>query len=151
MRQFEPVFLENEKSLLIAESVLTNNDYEYIKTLIVYESGPASILCDHSEQSYPFDHVIINALTSTACMKNKRITRNGKIPYLLSGCIAILSHEPCTMCSMALLHSRIDAVIFYNSNKCSGALGSNCHLHSMDSLNHRFPVYKIAKNLDSLQ
>ena len=110
------------------------------ETLIIHESESSQVGCNElTNLNYPFDHVVINSLISES--KNKRLKRNGKVPYLLSGCLAILSHEPCTMCSMALLHSRIDAVIYINSNKVSGSLGSKCFLNSMSALNHRFPVY----------
>lgn len=129
--RFREYFLVNDLSLLIVE------DTE--EGLIVHESSKNKIICNQSGHSYPFDHFLLNSLSSPP--KNKRITRNGKVPYLLSGCVAILSYEPCIMCAMALLHSRIDAVVYFERNEMAGALGSNCFLHSMDSLNHHFPVY----------
>lgn len=149
-RHFESHFLKNNLSLLIIESIiLEGGDQESMEEFIIYESKSTNMACSQPKLSYPFDHCVLSALSG--CTKNKRISRNNRIPYLLSGCIAILSHEPCTMCSMALLHSRIDAVIFYNYNNDSGALGSNCFLHSMESLNHHFPVYTLDKNVESIK
>lgn len=126
---------------MIVEAADNFIDSEVVEDHIIYENSCTEIRCNTPERSYPFDHYVLQSLSSAA--KNRRIPRNDKIPYLLSGCVAILSHEPCTMCSMALLHSRIDSIIYFNRCDTSGALGSLCFLHSMDSLNHRFPVYRV--------
>ena len=142
--QFEKYFKDNKLALLIVESIFPKNSESSLEDLIIYET--TSLLTDDNyccDRCYPFDHTVMRALNGP--VKNKRIARNGKIPYILSGCTAILVHEPCTMCSMALLHSRIDGVIYMNSNIEYGAMGSICFLHSMDSLNHRFPVFEISQ------
>ena len=64
------------------------------------------------------------------------------IDYLCNGCTAILVREPCIMCSMALLHSRIACVIYAVSNPTSGGLGSKFSVHCEPRLNHHFHVYK---------
>ncbi|SCP02501.1 cytidine deaminase, putative [Plasmodium malariae] len=65
--------------------------------------------------------------------------------YLCTNCYAYLSHEPCFMCSMAMIHSRIKCVIFDEVNKANGALFSKEKLHCIKSLNHHFKVYKTVK------
>lgn len=135
-KKYNDYFTRNNLNAMIIE---VDNSLDFDEEKITYESISKNIKCDEPRNSYPFDHFVLNCLSDR--QKNKRITRNGKVPYLLSGCIAILLHEPCTMCSMALLHSRIDAVIYFKRNSCAGALGSKCYLNSMNSLNHRFPVY----------
>lgn len=139
---FKSYFLDNNLTLLIVESSEINT--EYMEEFIIYESKISildKIICNQVGTSYPFDHYILKTLRCQP--KSQRIPRNQKIPYLLSGCLAILSMEPCVMCSMALLHSRIDCVIYFERNEISGALGSKCFLHAENSLNHHFPVYKI--------
>lgn len=64
------------------------------------------------------------------------------IDYLCNGCTAIFVREPCIMCSMALLHSRIACVIYAVSNPTSGGLGSKFSVHCEPHLNHHFHVYK---------
>jgi len=55
---------------------------------------------------------------------------------------ALLTVEPCFMCAMALVHSRINRVIFINDNETDGALKSKgVQLGSLKSLNHNFLVY----------
>lgn len=138
---YQSHFLGNKLSLLIFEATdeqITESS-SHLQELIIYESSTTEIVCNEPGHSYPFDHFVLKSLSGP--QKNKRVARNGKVPYLLSGCIAILAREPCVMCAMALLHSRIDAVVYMERNEVSGALGSNCFLHSIDSLNHHFPVY----------
>lgn len=62
--------------------------------------------------------------------------------YLCSGCTAVLTVEPCAMCAMALLHSRIGRVVYAAADPGSGALGSRYRLHTHRQLNHRFEVHR---------
>lgn len=62
--------------------------------------------------------------------------------YLCTNYIAVLTHEPCVMCSMALLHSRISKVYYAMDSPEYGGLGSVYKLHTDKRLNHKFKVYK---------
>lgn len=61
--------------------------------------------------------------------------------YLCTGLDIYLVNEPTAMEAMALVHSRINRVIFLNVNPSQGALGSVYSLHRIPSLNHRFRVF----------
>jgi tRNA-specific adenosine deaminase 3 len=87
--------------------------------------------------------------------KRRRIdreTRDGSLndkelhdmPYLCTGYDCYLVHEPCVMCAMALVHSRLNRVFFSIPDPLHGALGgSNIKLHAQRSLNHHYSVFRV--------
>ncbi|XP_037344360.2 probable inactive tRNA-specific adenosine deaminase-like protein 3 [Pungitius pungitius] len=62
-------------------------------------------------------------------------------PYICTGYDLYVTREPCVMCAMALVHSRIGRV-FYGSSSPDGAMGTKYKIHSEKDLNHHFEVYK---------
>lgn len=61
-------------------------------------------------------------------------------PYLCTGYYAYSTHEPCIMCAMALVHSRIRRV-FYGVNTTNGGLGTLCKIHLVKDLNHHYEAF----------
>lgn len=62
-------------------------------------------------------------------------------PYICTGYELYVTREPCVMCAMALVHSRISRV-FYGAASADGALGTKYKIHCRKELNHHFDVYK---------
>lgn len=65
-------------------------------------------------------------------------------PYLCTGYDCYVLQEPCAMCAMALVHSRLRRIVFCDRDEERGMLGgSGVRLHSLKSLNHHFVVYHL--------
>lgn len=60
--------------------------------------------------------------------------------YRLNGCTLYVTVEPCLMCVGALVHARVEAVVFGTPEPKSGALVSAIPAMDLPGLNHRFPV-----------
>ena len=64
----------------------------------------------------------------------------GESDHLCSACEVYVTHEPCVMSAMALVHSRVRRVVYALPSPVGGALGSRYELHCEKSLNHHFTV-----------
>jgi tRNA-specific adenosine deaminase 3 len=66
-------------------------------------------------------------------------TKNGQ-HYLLTSRALFTTHEPCVMCSMALLHSRVKEVFFLVPMQRTGGCGGAVCVPKLDGVNHRFSI-----------
>ncbi len=57
--------------------------------------------------------------------------------YRLPGCTLYVTLEPCAMCAMALMHARLDRVVFAAADPKTGAAGSVVDLFALPQLNHQ--------------
>lgn len=62
-------------------------------------------------------------------------------PYLCTGWDCFVVDEPCMMCAMALVHSRVRRVVFRRPDARAGALQGAWRLQAVRSLNHHYAVY----------
>ena len=69
----------------------------------------------------------------------------GSKPYLCTGFDCYLVREPCAMCAMALVHSRVRRVLYAETDHDHGALGGKFRLHGQRSLNHHYTVYHMPR------
>jgi len=60
--------------------------------------------------------------------------------YRLTGATLYVTLEPCLMCVGALVHARIDTVVFGTTESKAGALESTQRAHEHPALNHRLTV-----------
>jgi tRNA-specific adenosine deaminase 3 len=78
---------------------------------------------------------------------NTNEVRNGS-NYLLTSMTLFVTHEPCIMCSMALLHSRVKQVIYLIPMEKTGGCGSLACLPKLDGVNHRFGICRWKDEVD---
>lgn len=57
--------------------------------------------------------------------------------YRLPDCTVFITLEPCAMCAMALLHARVQRVVFGAPDPKTGAAGSVLNLFGEPRLNHQ--------------
>ncbi|PNW77498.1 hypothetical protein CHLRE_10g439200v5 [Chlamydomonas reinhardtii] len=69
----------------------------------------------------------------------------GTRPYMCTGYDIFLVREPCIMCAMGLVHSRVQRVIYCQSDPQHGALGGRQRLHACKSLNHNYEVFRMER------
>ena len=60
--------------------------------------------------------------------------------YRLTGCTLYTTLEPCAMCAGAILHARLDRLVFGAPDPKTGACGSVVDLFAVDRLNHHAQV-----------
>ncbi len=60
--------------------------------------------------------------------------------WRLNGCTLYVTKEPCPMCAGALVHCRVDRVVFAAADAKGGAAGSALNLFQFPTLNHRCEV-----------
>ena len=65
--------------------------------------------------------------------------RNGA-HYLLTSLTLFTTHEPCIMCSMALLHSRVKEVFYLLPMAKTGGCGGLACVPRLEGVNHRYAI-----------
>jgi tRNA(adenine34) deaminase len=60
--------------------------------------------------------------------------------YRLSGCALYVTLEPCAMCAGAMIHARIDRLVFGAPDPKAGACGSVLSVVNHPQLNHQMQV-----------
>jgi tRNA(adenine34) deaminase len=68
-----------------------------------------------------------------------RMAARAESNYRLPGCTLYVTLEPCTMCVGALVHARIDRLVYGTTEPKAGAVQSQARLLESAWLNHRLP------------
>ncbi len=61
--------------------------------------------------------------------------------YRLKGCTLYVTLEPCAMCAAAIVHARVDRVVFGAFDPKAGAAGSTIDVFRLPASNHRVDVF----------
>lgn len=69
-----------------------------------------------------------------------RAAAQAEANYRLPGTTLYVTLEPCAMCAGAMLHARIDRVVFGASDPKTGAAGSVLNIFSEKQINHQTQV-----------
>ncbi|KAI9316090.1 cytidine deaminase-like protein [Dichotomocladium elegans] len=106
-----------------------------------------------SASGHPLHHAVMNCIDAVAKKergdetggrlkrKSSQVAGEESSVYLCTGYDMYITHEPCAMCAMALVHSRIGRV-FYSRSSNTGCLGTLYKIHCYPSLNHHYRVFK---------
>jgi tRNA(Arg) A34 adenosine deaminase TadA len=62
--------------------------------------------------------------------------------YRLNGCTLYVTIEPCAMCAGAIVHARVERLVYGASDPKAGACGSALKVLNHSKLNHRVEVRK---------
>ncbi|KAM0749917.1 hypothetical protein T439DRAFT_42353 [Meredithblackwellia eburnea MCA 4105] len=94
-------------------------------------------------------HAASNAIDAVAALdvQGLREQDGQPAPYLLTGLSVFMTHEPCLLCAMSLLHSRIANLFYVRRSEGSGGCGSLYTVHEDEGLNHKFEVWKWREEL----
>jgi tRNA(adenine34) deaminase len=57
--------------------------------------------------------------------------------YRLNGCTLYVTLEPCAMCAGAMIHARLDRLVFAAADPKAGAAGSVLEVLNHPQLNHK--------------
>lgn len=138
----------------------TNNDSQIC--LVCDPSSKETLVVTRGQLGHPLKHATIVAVEQVGLIQggnredppldqdstsvmicNTSKVRNQPTDYLCTGLDIYLSHEPCVMCAMALLHSRAKRLFFVKPSS-KGALMSLTRLHTLPGINHRYSVFHVS-------
>ncbi|RNF27286.1 putative deaminase [Trypanosoma conorhini] len=114
---------------------------------LLHRANPAACFGYASAGEGSGDRVVLDHPVTCVLKKLAHTQLAGQLgkdgaPYLANNIDLFVSHEPCVMCSMALVHSRVRRVFYSFANPAHGGLGSVYSIHTISSLNHHFRVFR---------
>ena len=98
-----------------------------------------------NSSSFLGKHTVMVLISNMARAQSMHTDEENREHYLCTGLDLYIAHEPCVMCSMALVHSRIRRVFFRRSR--GGGLSGTTKLHTISALNHSFHVFNVYENI----
>ena len=104
------------------------------------------------DERTPPNHPLLHApmLVVRAQARRQRRKRSHGAPpteaYLCTGMDVYMTDEPCVMCAMALLHSRVRRAVYRRRDSEMGGLGSAESVHALSSTNHRFRAWRVVED-----
>ncbi|KAK9479656.1 cytidine deaminase-like protein [Lipomyces japonicus] len=116
----------------------------------------ASATDERTESGNPLFHSTMTCVAKVAekefqrrALQKQSLGPNQELPqqsYLCHNLQLVTTHEPCSMCSMAMVHSRISRLVYVKSMPQTGGIesgsGSGYGIHWNKQLNWRFEAWK---------
>lgn len=126
-----------------------------IRTLVAKEDKSTGMLeilfiVDDLRDAHPLNHSVMVAIDMVAnSEREKRIQREEEeFGYLCHNLLFYTTHEPCTMCAMALVHSRIGRLTYIHEHP-RGGVQSSYFIGDRRDLNWTFDIWKWVGSLPS--
>jgi len=131
---------------------LSNNstkvDQPIVSSIVDPYTNQVIALVNDQRHIHPLDHSIMNCIQTVSIKEQRKREDNPHLEshYLCYGYHVYTTHEPCSMCAMALIHSRISRLIYLKRSPLTGALhpssGEGYNIHSQKLLNSSFEVWE---------
>lgn len=126
---------ENLMAMALKEAQLAEQKAEVpVGAVLVHKSGQILALAHNQQESLhdPSAHAEILALRAAA----KKLQN-----YRLSDTILVVTLEPCLMCLGAILHARLNGLVFGAGNSLDGAILSNFDFLQIQSKSSHPPIW----------
>lgn len=144
--------IENEKVLIneLIEQLKMSSCLGSSQLVTIFarpnEDLKPEIICisKYDGSNNPYNHSVIKGIDQIAKLERSRRAKDSSVKanYLCHNLIVYTTHEPCIMCCMALVHSRVGRVIYLKNSPNSGGFESNYQLGARDGLNWKFELWK---------
>ena len=119
--------------LAIEQALLAKKANEVPVGAVIVRNGEV-IAAAHNHNILEFDP---SAHAEIACLREAaKVLQN----HRLSGCTLFVTIEPCVMCAGALVHARIERLVFGALDPKAGAVRSVMQVLDHPALNHRIEV-----------
>lgn len=150
IRVTTPLVDELHEPDAIATQKICNRLNSLIERQSSHNAGKCMFVSPNDDQVYAglsdIDHAPLRHAVFDACGELGKTS-----DYLATGFKVFALGEPCLMCSMALLHSRVAEVYFVHQKgetKKFHGLGGTLSVHCNSKLNHRFRVFRVCQIIE---